>query len=400
MVIMRDTPPPLPGDMVRDLRSTLAGSYGHRLLNHEGNLVLAVRVPHDVPDRTRDLPLAADTVPEDEAALARDILLIGAEKVIRIEPIPLRDLVREKLRDDAPVSKEVRRGLAREYGAALFNPATRRDWAIAVRLPRASYREATPEDLTALQKAVEAVFAQPKAAAASMCYIVADNDYRRAPLEEFVRTLRGEVPLKPMKVNNYAVAGDSRSVVKTANAANYSSSPFGMLMTASAKTDAKMEANKQRKAAPSAPTPPAAPEPLQVQVNMPTAPPFAAPTSLILEAREAPAPAPSARLAPMAADPVMSLATQFQARGFEVLTDVADLGLALAAHQADGKRILVQRATEATPQGVQGLAAKCAELDAHAGVLLADAMAPGAWLAAAGTSVTIIPAAHADAWVL
>lgn len=426
MPMMRDTPPPLPADVVRELRSTLAPSYGHKLVNHEGKLVLAIRVPHEVPDRERDLACAVDHIPEDEAALARDVLFIGAEKMFRLDPIPLRDLVRERLRDDVPVSKEVRRGMAREFGAALFNPATRRDLCIALRVPRASYRDCTPEDLVAMQRAVEQVFAQPKAGSAGMCYLVADNDYRRMPLEEFVRTLRGEVALKPPKVNNYVTAGDSRGASKMANASSFSGSPFGMLVTQSAHTDAKMEANKAKAkqappAPPAAPAPPVPAAPVQVQVNVPVPSPFQAPAhpgpatvvasvlSPIVPALQlqpppmvapepvaAPEPAP-AEVAPAAQDPVLVLGSRFAGAGFEVLTDVADLGLVLAAHRPDGKRLIVQRVPEATEAAVQALTAKCTELEAHAGVLVCDAMAPGAWLAAAGTPVVLLPAPLAEA---
>lgn len=417
MVIMRDTPPPLPADVLRELRATLATSYGHKLVTHEGKLVLAVRVPGDVPERERDLARAADVVPDDEAGLARDVLLIGNEKLIRLDPIPLRDAVRERLRDDAPVSKEVRRGLAREYGAALFNPATRRDWCIAVRVPRSSIKETTPEDLVAMQKAVEAVFAQPKAAQAGMCYLVADNDYRRMPLDELVRTLRGEVPLKPPRVNNYAIAGDSKSSRSLGAASAFSGSPFGMLVSSAAQADAKMEANKARRQAPAPPPAPAPPAPVQVNVPVPAPVPVlqapaAAPAQVVASVlapvvpalQSAPAPVvatpPAPEPATPASDPVILLSGQLAAHGFEVITDVADLGLALAAHQPGGKRLLVQRVPEATPDAVKALAAKCAELEAGGAVLLADALAPGAWLEAAGTPVVVVAAGQVEGLTL
>lgn len=385
MPIMRDTPPPLPADVLRDLRATLPGSYGHRLVSHEGRLVLAVRVPSEVPDREADLERAADYVPEEEVSQARDVLLIGEAKLVRLDPIPLRDAVRERLRDDLPVSKEVRRGLPREYGAALFNPATRRDWCVAVRVPRGFVRDVTPEDLGAVQKALEQVLAQPKAAQAAMCYLVADNDYRRGPPEEFARLLRGEVPLRPPRVNTYAVA-DGRA--PRAHGASAGGSPFGMLVSATVATDARL-AREKKPAAPLAPasSPPAAP--VAAPSAVAPAPP-AVPATLPLP----PGPEPTATLA----DPVIALGGQLAQAGFEVLTDVADLGLQLAAHQPDGKRLIVRRVPEATAAEVRALAGKCAELEAHVGVLLADRVAPGAWLEAAGTCVELLPAGHAETW--
>jgi hypothetical protein len=112
------------------------------------------------------------------------------------------------------------------------------------------------------------------------------------------------------------------------------------------------------------------------------------------------APAHAAPMAAPSADPVVALSAAFHARGFEVLTEVADLGIALAAHQQDGKRIIALRVGEATPAAVQEANAKVQELEAHAGLLLADTFAPGAWLEAAGTKVTLLPAAAAEAIVL
>lgn len=407
MPMMRDTPPPLPADVVRELRSTLASTYGHKLVNHEGKMVLAVRVPAAVPDRERDVLHAADAVPEDDISQARDVLFIGEEKLIRLDPIPLRDAIREKIRDEVPISKEVRRGLAREYGASLFNPASRRDWCIAVRLPRASYRDCTTDDVTAIQKALEPVLAQPKASQAGMCYLVADNDYRRCTPDEFARMLRGEVTLRAPKMNNYAIAGDTKSSKARAAAGSFSGSPFGLLVSSTIDMDAKMEKNKQAKAAPATqastapPPPPAPPQPLAPQatslMQLASLPPTLTPMST---------PTPAAPSAPIAtetasiADPITALGAKFTQAGFEVLTEVADLGIHLAAHKADGKRIIVLRTGTATPEAVQALAGKCKELEADAGVLVADAFGPGTWLQAAGTPVTLLPSSQADAWAL
>jgi hypothetical protein len=75
------------------------------------------------------------------------------------------------------------------------------------------------------------------------------------------------------------------------------------------------------------------------------------------------------------------------------------MGIHLAAHKPDGKRLIVLRVAEATPANVQALLATCTELEAHAGLLLADTLAPGAWMEAAGTLVEVLPAGQVAAWV-
>jgi hypothetical protein len=420
MPMMRDTPPPLPADVLRDLRASLAPSYGNKLVEHEGRLVLAVRVPSEIPDRERDVARAADYVSDDAVALCRDVLLIGAEKLVRLDPIPLRDAVRERLQDDLPTSKEARRSLQRAYGATLFNPAAKpREVAIAVRVPRANVKETSTEDLAALQQALGPVLSNTNASRVTMCYLVADNDYRRCPPEEFARILRGETALRPPKVNTYAVAGDARSGQRTATAGSFSGSPFGMLMTQAAHMDTKMEANKQKRAAP-APTPAPAPA-LHVPTPAVAPAPQPALANFAFPGVPAPSPSPAPPAAPMAfaqptpaplapyaaspadetfADPIAALGEQLGAHGFEVIREVHDLGLSLAAHQPNGKRIIVQQVAEGTPGAVQQLTKLCAELEADAGLLVAETLAPGTWLEAAGTKVEVLPAAALGAWTL
>jgi hypothetical protein len=413
MPMLRDGPPPLPADVVRDLRNSLAPSYGHRLVDQDGRLVCVVRVPGErvVPDR--DIAACADVLPEEEVAQARDVLFIADEKLLRVDPIPVRDAIRERLQSDAPTGKEVRRAVDREWGATLFQPATRRDVCVGVRVPRASYRDLGPHDLERFRQAVQPVLGQPQAAKAGMCYIVADNDYRRCTPDEFARLLRGESPLKPsVKVSNYAVAGDTRASRAMASSGSFSGSPFGTLITNTLSTGQKMEdAKRKPSAAPApsapapaaplvqlappgpapAPTPPAAPAPSfagLVQVAQATPPP---------PAPAAPAPAPAA-LPPAAppstasTDALLTLGEGLQRLGFEVMTDVGDLGIALAAHQPGGKRIVVQRVPSSTPEAIQAAGKLAADLEADAALLVADDVPAGSWLAAAGTRVEVLHA--------
>jgi hypothetical protein len=313
------------------------------------------------------------------------------------------------------VSKEVRRGVVREYGASLFQPATRRETCIAVRIPRLSIRDTTPEDLMAIQAALQPVLAQPLAQRASLCYLVADNDYRRCNPDEFARILHGDVPLKPPRVNTYAVAGEGRGSRSMATASSTSSSPFGMLVGAAMSTDAHMEKNKAKKqGAPAAPGPAAAPPLLgppaapaspslfaPPQAAAPTPPPAPAPVSPLFVQVTAPAPPPPPPAPPVVAsvsDPVAALGAHLSQEGFEVLTDVAGLGIHLAAHQPNGKRVIAQHVPDASPDAVQGLAKLCGDLEADVGLLLAESVPTEAWLTAAGTKVVVVPAGFANAW--
>jgi hypothetical protein len=327
--------------------------------------------------------------------------------VLRVDPIPVRDAIREKLRDDQPASKEVRRQLERDFGAKLLQPAMKRDLCLAVRVPKDSYKQLTPEELVRIQQAVGPALGN-QAANVQLCYLVADNDYRRCTPDEFARLLRGESPLKPVKVNTYVTAGDTKAARALAGTSSFSGSAFGQLISNAVHMDAKMAANKQaRKGGPAAQTevePPQAPAPAPSPAPpaKPLAPglvafatpataaapaPAALPAAPVAPPEPEPAPAPEPAAAP---DALAALGLAFQQLGYEVMTDVASLGISLAAHQPGGKRVIVTRASVVTPDALQAAAKLVADLEADAGLLVADDVPPGTWLAAAGSKVEVL----------
>jgi hypothetical protein len=338
----------------------------------------------------------------------------------------------------------------RAWGATLFTPAARRDTCLAVRVPKGSYRDLLPEDLPRIQQAVLPLLGQPAAQRTAMCYLVADNDYRRCNPDEFARLLRGESALKPMKLSNYAVAGEGRAARASASLAGLSGSPFGMLVSNTLSTDQKMEQSKRQRqpaapatspaspapapatavaapapaaplvqyAAPPAPAAPApaaptgllsllTPPPAAAPPAAPPAPAVAAVAPLAPEAAPAlaapapvafpPAPAPSG---PEASEALLALSTGLQAAGYEVLTDVAALGIALAAHQPGGKRLIVRYVQAADPGAVEAAHQAAQELQADACLLVADDIAVGTWLYAAGTKVEVVPSSALARWAL
>ena len=423
MPMLHDGPPPIPADMVRDFRTQLAPTYGHQLVNHDGRYVLVVRVPGDRPDpHGRDIKACADVLSEEHVANTTHILLIGDEKVLRVDPIPVRDAIREKLRDDTPTSKEVRRQVERDFGARLLQPASKREVCLAVRVPKDSYKSLTNDDLVRIQQAVGPALGN-QAANVGMCYLVADNDYRRCTADEFARVLRGESPLKPAKANNYVTAGDTKAARALAGTSSFSGSAFGQLISNAVTMDAKMQANKQARkggaqteatppaAAPApAPAPPTPAPPAQSLApglvgfaTAPTPAPVAAPAPSLFAP---PAPTPALSLfappaqpttptappyeEPASPDPLTALSTGFHELGYEVMTDVAALGISLAAHQPGGKRIVVLCTPVASPEAVQGFTKLVTELEADAGLLVADEVPAGTWLATAGTKVEVL----------
>jgi len=419
MPILRDTPPPLPASVLKEIRDGLPARYGSTLMMNSGRAVLLVRVPYEMPDPQRDIGVAADLITLEEASLARDVLLMGEEKTLRIDPIPLRDVIRERVQADVPVSKEVRRQLPHGFAATLFTPMTRRVPCIAVRVPRAHCRDTTDDDLASIARALEPVLQQAGAMEVPLCYLVADEDFRRFTPEGLVRVLNGEAPLRPPKdANHYQVAGDNRPGAK--KSVGGASSPFGMLVGAAERTDEQMASRKQTRTgkpvagpAPTSPTPAPAPAPAIPRSTAPPAPALGgltrSPAQAVVQAL-APAPARpvtvplTAPVTPVTvttpdAGPAFTFAEKLRGVGFEVLPGLEDVGATFAAHLPGGKRLLVWHVPTADAEAVTTLQDRCKNLDADAGVLLADHVAPGAWVAAAGTTVSLLPASHIDAWV-
>src|SRR5581483_10395482 len=175
---LRDEGPPVSQQTIQRARESLPLEFGNQIVNETGREVLLVRVPKAKPDYLHDLGDVAFYVSLDTIKATKDVLLIGHEKTARLEPQQLRDYIRAQQREDVGVVDGIRRGVDRQYGfATVQSPSNHLHVALAMRIPRESVAEISPEDVNALR----AVLSNAKKAVdgCQYAYIVANRDHER-----------------------------------------------------------------------------------------------------------------------------------------------------------------------------------------------------------------------------
>ena len=143
-----------------------------------GREVLLVRVPKAKPDYLHDLADVAFYVTLDTIRNCKDVLLIGHEKTARLEPQLLRDNIRAQDREDNEMVPDMRRRLGRDYGQSILqSPSNHVHQSLAVRIPKASVQDFSPDDVKQIRALVEQQ--RGRFEACQYAYIVADRDHER-----------------------------------------------------------------------------------------------------------------------------------------------------------------------------------------------------------------------------
>lgn len=175
---LRDEGPPVSKDTLQRARESLPLEYGYQVVNETGREVLIVRVPKARPDYLHDLADVAFYVNLDTIRNCKDVLLIGHEKTARVEPQLLRDNIRAQDREDGDLVADLRRRLGRDYAHSILqSPSNFQHQALAVRIPKSSVNDFSPDDVKAIRGVVEQQgtrFQQCQYA-----YILADRDHER-----------------------------------------------------------------------------------------------------------------------------------------------------------------------------------------------------------------------------
>ena len=193
MPFLVDSGPPVDAATLSAAKAELPREYGTRLATAKGRRSLLVRVPRAKPDYNYELAVVAFYVAEPDLKDVKDVLLIGDEKTVRMEPLRLRDHVREQTREDKEVAPQLRSRLSREYGWTTFqSPLNNHHRALVFRLPVASVAEAD-----------EAVLLRARAAAAGelvallrdtqYVYLLADSDFARIGRRVFVEAVASDL---------------------------------------------------------------------------------------------------------------------------------------------------------------------------------------------------------------
>ena len=189
MPFLVDGAPPVDPATLNAARHELPREYGVRVVTQRGRKAVLVRVPRPKPDYNYELAVVAFYATLDDVKDAKDVLLIGDEKVVRMEPLRLRDHVREQAREDKETAPQLRARLAREYGWMVHQSASNHHHrALAIRLPVETIGQLNETLLLYARAAIGAELVN----ALSMCqyvYLFADHDFARVGRRVFVETV-------------------------------------------------------------------------------------------------------------------------------------------------------------------------------------------------------------------
>lgn len=206
MPFLVDNGLPVAPETLTAARQELPREYGVRVVNERGRKAVLCRVPRAKPDYNYELAMVAFYAALDDVKDAKDVLLVGDEKTVRMEPLRLRDHIREQNREDKDIAPTLRAKLPREYGwTTSVSPSNNHHKALVLRLP-----------VTTVAQADEATLMRARAAVGSeivnvltecqYVYLVADSDYarvgRRVYIDVAAQDLAEQVALRESKTAN------------------------------------------------------------------------------------------------------------------------------------------------------------------------------------------------------
>lgn len=206
MPFLVDNAPRVDAATLAAARNELPREYGVRVVTQLGRKTVLARVPRAKPDYNYELAMVAFYATLDDVKDAKDVLLIGDEKTVRMEPLRLRDHIREQVREDKEAAPALRSKLSREYGWTIFtSPINQNHKALALRLPVASMADATEAILLRARAAVGGELVSTLSQTHHV-YFITDSDYsrvgRRVFLEHVASDLVDQVTLKESKTAN------------------------------------------------------------------------------------------------------------------------------------------------------------------------------------------------------
>ncbi|HET6405175.1 MAG TPA: hypothetical protein VFH78_11045 [Candidatus Thermoplasmatota archaeon] len=201
-----DNAPPVDAATLAAARNELPREYGVRVVTQLGRKSVLARVPRAKPDYNYELAIVGLYATLDDVKDAKDVLLIGDEKTVRMEPLRLRDHIREQLREDKEAAPALRAKLPREYGWTLWtSPTNNNHKAVAMRLPVGSMAEATEAILLRARAAVGGELLNVLNTV-QYVYFITDTDYsrvgRRVYVEHVASDLAEQLAIRDGKTAN------------------------------------------------------------------------------------------------------------------------------------------------------------------------------------------------------
>ena len=193
MPFLVDNSPPVDAATLAAARNDLPREYGVRVANTSGRKTILARVPRAKPDYNYELAMVALYSSLEDVKDAKDVLLIGDEKTVRMEPLRLRDHIREQVREDKDAAPQLRARLSREYGWTTYvSPSNNNHKALALRLPIGSMAEAN-EDTMLRARAAPGTELINLLISCQYVYLITDTDYARIGRRVFVEAVASDL---------------------------------------------------------------------------------------------------------------------------------------------------------------------------------------------------------------
>lgn len=206
MPFLVDSGLPVTPETLAGAKRDLPREYGLRVVAEKGRKTILARVPRAKPDYNYELAMVAFYATLDDIKDAKDVLLVGDEKTVRMEPLRLRDHIREQTREDQAAAPTLRAKLARDHGWTMFvSPQNNHHKALAFRLPVPTVGDA---DAATFLKARAAVGSEIVSLLldCQYVYLIADNDFARVGRRVFIEAaapdLAEQVAIRESKTAN------------------------------------------------------------------------------------------------------------------------------------------------------------------------------------------------------
>lgn len=189
-----DGGPPVSKQTIESARQELPREYGVKTVDERGSRTVIVRVPRSEPDYNFELQDASLYVSLHDLKDAKDVLLVGDEKAVRMAPVRLRDHVREQIREDEEIARRARAGMPRDGTAWAVVPSEilAHHQFLVFRFNVDRLASATPEHFKRAKDALGKELV-PRLKDVHGVFFVTDNDYGRVGRRVFVDEVAPEV---------------------------------------------------------------------------------------------------------------------------------------------------------------------------------------------------------------
>lgn len=206
MPFLVDSGLPVSPDTLAAARQDLPREYGVRVVAEGGRKTVLCRVPRAKPDYNYELAMVAFYASLDDVKDAKDVLLVGDEKTVRMEPLRLRDHIREQVREDKDAAPALRAKLNREFGWSTFTSTfNQHHKALVLRLPVAAVSAIDEPTLMRARAAVGTDLVN-QLLECQYVYLISDSDYARVGRRVFIEAaapdLAEQVALRESKTAN------------------------------------------------------------------------------------------------------------------------------------------------------------------------------------------------------